>query len=564
MLNSHKKPTLEVLLYCLSAVAAFCLRFIRLGHLPLNDFEAANALQALNLANHQNVLVGGQPGFILPTAGLFSIFGAGEFFARFFPALAGMVFVLLPLLFKKYLGKETALLLSFFFTFEPALIEYSRTADGTMLAVLFLLAGLGFLINHRSILSGVFLGAALTCGHSTWLGLTGILLAVGVYLLLNPIQRIDKSEVFPQMSRSEVINFGISFVACVFLLSTGFMTIPNGLSGIGNGFVDFLQSFKLQSLLSARTTLWIFICTEFPAVLLGLWSLIRGILKKDSIRIFLALWFVIAAILAIVRPGREMMDWVWAIVPLWALAGSGLYEWIKSGIKTDKLVTLIQLGLTLFLVIFSYLNLLSLLFNTYGDQQVIKTRLIGTLLPLALLIMISLLISWGWSTSASKRGLLLAFVGLLGFLNVSNSIKSAGAQNQASADLWRPGATVTGGQLMKSQIESISLWNHGERKLLDIQVVNEDLPSMRWLLRDFSATTFDTQYSPSLSPSAIIAPDYMEIGSESIYRGQALTWQEYPSYATLKARDWVKWMIYRQIPVEENRVILWARNDLFR
>lgn len=564
-MNLHKKPTLETLLYLFSFLAAVCLRFIHLGALPLNDFESINALRALGLVNQQTASMGGQPGYVTLTAGLFSLFDATDLFARFIPALAGSLMALLPLLFRKQLGKNSALLFSFFLSFEPALIAASRTANGAMAAASFLLLGLGFFITRRSVPAGLFLGASFAFGGNIWLGLIGIICASLFYWLISD-QKFSLGDQLRKLNPSEWQNFGLSFAASLIIISTGFFWHPRGISGAGLGLVDFIQGFKVQSLISVRTMLLAFLCTEFPVILLAGWSLIRGIVAKERFRFFLAIWALTAGILAVMRGGRETMDWMWALIPLWGLAGIGLAEIIDLHIHTerqDRLVTIIQLGLTIFLLVFSFLNLLSLLFNSYGDQQVIQTRLIGTLLPLGLLILITLLISWGWSAGASKNGLVGAFIGLLLLVTLNNSFKSAGAQEQSAADLWRPGAAVTESHWMIQQLEDISLWNHGERHGIDIQVINQDSPAMRWALRKFEKTTYNTQFSSITTPEAMIAPDFVEIGSVALYRGQNLTWQEMPSFSLMKATDWVKWMIYRQVPVDENRVILWARNDLF-
>ncbi len=70
------------------------LRFVQLGALPLSDYEADWALQALRVVQGLKPAIGPNPAYVHLTAILFYIFGATNFLARFWPALAGSALVL--------------------------------------------------------------------------------------------------------------------------------------------------------------------------------------------------------------------------------------------------------------------------------------------------------------------------------------------------------------------------------------------------------------------------------------------------------------------------------------
>jgi hypothetical protein len=46
------------------------------------------------------------------------------------------------------------------------------------------------------------------------------------------------------------------------------------------------------------------------------------------------------------------------------------------------------------------------------------------------------------------------------------------------------------------------------------------------------------------------------------YRGEPLVLQESVGWDKASPADFLKWFIYRQLPVQQNDVILWVRSDL--
>lgn len=97
MKNTHHlhRNTYSILLI-LIGILAFGIRTIFLGRLPLNDAEAVNALQALTFTHDGASGTGGEAGYVGITSLWFFVFGAGNFGARFLPALSGAVLAMTP------------------------------------------------------------------------------------------------------------------------------------------------------------------------------------------------------------------------------------------------------------------------------------------------------------------------------------------------------------------------------------------------------------------------------------------------------------------------------------
>jgi hypothetical protein len=553
-----KKPNLETAVYCLIFLIALLVRMIGLGQTPLNDFEAVPALQAFAVSQAQETAIGGQPGYVLLTAALFRMMTASDFWARFWPALVGAAIVLVPYLLRSRFPGKTGLIAALFLAIDPALVAISRTAGGASLALVFGLLAAAFMIRKEWIAGGIFLGFAMASGAFFW---TGLVLGGIIFVVI----RLQSNVKLPlPSSGKDWALLGITTSIAAVMGSSGFFFQPSGLSGIGNGLVSFAERWSTASLVSLKTEGIVFGFTYFPALILGAAGLIVSKKQHPFLTRVLLTWVIAATLLVVLLPSREINDWVWAALPLWGLASLGIDAFLQKIVESERLVLAAQFTVTVALLIFSGLNLEAYFFNSYGDLTIDRNRLIGAGLPIILLIIVTAFLAWGWSPQTALRGLGLGISVLLVVWDFSAGIKSAGGLVQASSIAWKPQPIVVDERLLASQVEELSLWNHGQRQAIDIQVVNYDQPALRWALRNFQNTTWDLSYSQVETPSIIIAPDYQQIGSTTLYRGQGISWAQYPSFDQMNFPQWMRWAFYRQSPVDEIRLILYARNDLFK
>jgi len=560
-----KSRRLFVLLYLLALTLAIFLKFIRLGALPLGDSEAVNALQALKIVRGQPVTIGSQPGYIALTSILFFIFNAGEFWARFWPALFGVGLVFVPLLYRKWIGEKGALILAFLLAIEPGLTATSRSATGTMIGLVSLFAALGFYLNHKSIAAGIFCGLAILGGTAIWPGLIATGLTVLIYTLsakkwpeiaiINPSRDDSPTDPFGWKA------FTFSAAGCVLFVGTLFILKPAVINGLGSSLVDYFRSW-----LSMGTTLKVLCLSllfeQLLAIPLAIWGVVTGWRKKIGLTFLMLVALLVSLALTIANPSSRVVDLIWVLVPLWVLAEFGLEELISNLSKSEFLLKFFQTIITFSLLIFTYMNILSAVVKPDNSSEI--SPWVSILLPIALLIIITLLIGWGWSVEASKQGLIMGIGLILIFATFGSAWKAGGLGSQPETELWRFDPLPTGRDLLVKQVDELSLWNTGKAEdKMHIALLRVQNPSLEWALRNYTIQEADI-LGTTETPAMVITTSTDTSGLAQTYRGQAFTWANEVMFDQLSVSDWVKWYGFRQISTLDEGYLLWARTDLFK
>ena len=103
--------TVERMRYIVVGLLAAALRLAELGLRPLNEAEAMQALAALRFTDCalQTAPPGTIPGLFTGNVVAFTLMGGGDAIARWLPALAGVILVLLPYGLRHRLGRGGAL-----------------------------------------------------------------------------------------------------------------------------------------------------------------------------------------------------------------------------------------------------------------------------------------------------------------------------------------------------------------------------------------------------------------------------------------------------------------------
>ncbi len=583
-----KSLTLEQLLYALAGLLALGLRLWGLGTPALSEHEAQWALQALNVARGQVQTLGGQPGYILFTSLLFGLLGSSNFLARLLPALAGGLLPLLPGWIVPRLGRATHLraagvILAFGLAIDPGLLALSRTAGSPLMAVFFALLALTLLGRGLPLWAGIAAGLALLSGPSVLQGLLVLLAGWGLIRLVETwlyptSDGADQPapESLPRLSLPRLDAPGkraavIALLGTLLLAGTLLLRVPQGLGALVSTFPAYFESLAHPAVFATLGTpvltapyqlLTLLVYHPLP-LLFALIALVRGLIALrhgGQWALRLSLWLLAAFLLALLVPDRQTGDLAWVLLPLWALAALELARYLPVGHQQPT--TLVAGGLALLMVVMAAV----LQFNQFSLARFeitppLYAAMLGGVLVFSLVAIA--LVGMGWSGPAARLGAVwgICAVLLLGMFSAGSRL--AYRTPNAAAELWS--TPPSAGQMAElvDTLQDLSAWNTGHTQELEV-VVTADSPALRWALRDFPQARFVSGLAVNETPAVVITALEAELPAlELAYRGQDFIWQESPAWQGLLPADAISWLSARQAPVIEQRVILWARADLF-
>ncbi|MBI3240711.1 MAG: glycosyltransferase family 39 protein [Chloroflexi bacterium] len=603
--NLESALTVETGLYVLIGLAAVFLRLHALGESPLSQAEAREALAAWRY-----VVAAGEPlqpvsaAWFTLTSFAFSLFGANEFWARLWPALAGTALIFTPLTFRRELGRGGALVASGLLAISSVLIASSRVADGTTLAALGLwlvVAGWRMFAGNENdaearglLLAGLGLGLGLASGPRFLSGLAAGVLAALLVALVRPtfVQETQKGLTLLKGNWSRLlIPAGLTF----FLLSSAVMINRPGLSAAGEALPAWIRGWA-PSLDGRPIGLvpQILVVYEPLLVMLGIGGLyvafLSGLWHNFASR-FVQIetepnacdlpWREPAKVLAAVAvgailfgqiySGREASDALWVVFPLALLGGRALADLFSEteAAEGEWQTVAAQTAVLFVMLTFAYFNLgayaRSITFAV-SSSPYLPLALAGGVLALA--VVVTVLFALGWSKRAAVRGGVIA----LGAIMLVGTIGAGWRLTQRSdnpRELWNPTPTTGNIHLLTKTIEDISDRTVGSDGDLEVVVLNDPTWDDRngllaWELRNFSKLKFVDGLSPEeLGPVVITGETVFDETLNGTYVGQrfALFGRSIPRLFSLDG--FINWWLYRSGgDVEYSRKVLWVRQDV--
>jgi 4-amino-4-deoxy-L-arabinose transferase-like glycosyltransferase len=574
------KITTENLVYGVAFILALGLRLFQLGAGPLSDIEAGWALQALGLAHAGPVMMGAQPAYILLTSQLFYIFSDTNFLARFFPALAGSLIIWLPYCFRSWMGDSSwlhraGLVMAFGLAIDPGLVSISRQAGSLMPAISFTLLALACLYNRRMILTGIFTGLALLSGLAFLQGLLILGISWGFFQLVNkkfdqapPEDESGQPSVEPISSRS----IGIALAALggtILVVGTLFLRFPQGLGALAETIPAYINALIKPSGIPALRLPASLLVYQTLLLILGIVSAVHvwfGDQADNRTRQMVAgmsIWFIVALLLPLLYVGRQVADMAWALIPLWALAAIEISRLLITD-QEDTLTRLVSAGLGLLIIVLtvvSWINLLSI--GRYQVNIAVYWAIIIGAFLLGLIAM--LLVASVWSASAARLGVVWALCFILGLQLISNSWGMTIVRQNGAQELWPIPATTGQADQLSQTLSDLSSRNTGLKDQLEI-VALVDSPALQWELRQFPNSRFATTLAASESPPVVISLKEAQLPSlAEKYRGQDFVWRlnPDPAWQGVLPPNIINWLAFRQPPLSQDQIILWARSDMF-
>jgi hypothetical protein len=572
-------------LYGLAFLIALGFRLVQLGASPLTDSEGALAMQAFRISLGQNPLLGPQPAYVLLTSVLFAVIESTNFMARLVPALAGSALVFVPFFFREKLKPRPALILAFLFAIDPGLVALSRLAGGTILAVTFLLFAWVMWIHRKLIPAGILAGFALLSGTSLWAGL----LPLGITWLFvqgleskyraeqastdsssdesgsNPTGTLRSLE--SSISTYELRPAILSLIFTILLGSTLFFIVPNGLSAWLSALPAYLKGWVTPSALKPAHILFTLLVYETLGIFLAILSLIRGYRTGSRRVIRLSIWLAVSLLVAVFY--RQPGELIWAIIPLLALAALELSRSLNI-FPSERLEVGVVTTALLILLAYIWFDIAALGLDPF-NQFVTAIPLIGSIQnpryvilygAIAILILCILFVAFGWSTRTAWLASTWAFVIFLTVYSLGAAWGGSGTRNSRGVELWNPDSKPAQADLLSASVGEISEFSLGHTQSQPVTVMGIDSPALEWLLRDHSVKLVST-LDPQNAPPVVITPIMDDLGLPSAYRGQDFIWRQHVQWDGMPMPEWWRWLVNRQLPREDETIILWVRDDLF-
>ena len=256
VLGLHVTP--EALLYTLLAVIAVALRFAALGDAPLNDDEARQALGALRMVNDSvpgEATVPDSPLMLALHALTFTFGGLSDAAARFPSALGGVLLVLAPALWRRYLNPLPPLILSLLLAISPVAWLASRTVSPAVWTALLALVGpwlvLRFVETRRApyavAATVVFAAMALLVEPAGLITLLALAVGVAFAWLTEDDPDVNIGAQVRELLRAWPWANGAAAAAIVaFALGTLLFFLPSGLTAIGNVVSGFVRGLTAR------------------------------------------------------------------------------------------------------------------------------------------------------------------------------------------------------------------------------------------------------------------------------------------------------------------------------
>lgn len=553
-------------------------RIWSLGAEPLTDHEATWALQALSVSKGESVSFGAQPAYIFLTGLLFWLLESSNFLSRSLPALAGSMLLLIPYLLRDKLGHTAALLITIGLAIDPGLVSLSRNVGGVSITICCLTFAVYFFGNKRFVLTGLFLGLFLLAGPDMLHGII-ILVVTWVLVRLNPaLQKIIKNTNIGSLGNSYV-TIGFVTVGTILIIGTILFRYPQGIGAWAASLPFYIQTWLESSGVPALRFISSLVIYQPLTVFFGAFGIFRiwrNIDDPNNLHEWLkilSLGVLTALVLSVIRPGRQMEDMGWVLLPLWVIAGLELDRYLSKDI-TPRWVSLGMASVTfVFLTVFRLqLASLSQVIHLIGWDY---TRIAIFLALLSLEALVIWLFLAGWSWSVVRHGLVSGISAAIGIYMLSVVWGfvpvQPGLVEVRRYELWMRTPIVVQADLLEKSLKEITTMQTSYTQPIQI-VSSVDVPSIRWLLRDYNHVEFIPENlsisrateAGAENPSILLTRLGKDEPALSVaYRGQDISWWIEPEWTGVLPPELLRWFIFRQTTWSEEQVILWIRGDLF-
>ncbi len=559
--------TIEHLIYVLILIMGIAFRFINLGNLPLSDVESSVSLHALSLiSGEKSASVSDQAFLSNIQAVLFFLFGSSNFIARLFPAIAGVLLILIPLIFRNYVNPKMMVILSFWIALSPTFISLSRQVDSTILFLFSISVFIYFFIKQSVIPSAVFFVIGIISGKVFLMFLVPSLISLMyVYLFLNKQNNSIYDQFIQLMKSFQWKKFSLYSMGAYVLLSTFGFIFPGQFSGVGNGIYAYFSSFSQLSILTLSDLVRGLLFYEIAAILFGVIGTVY-IIRKNQIAGLFITGIITFSIVQIVLMSEKTIVMNAIIVFSLMIAGSyflNQFIYIPGQIKMKIIIVTLIALVILFFISLAFMGMFA---NSYQGEQENILRIFFIIAGFALIIGAGLLAGWAISWEIAGKSFLLLSVSYLLIFTISASVNASGLRSPYQNEILSINPVPIEHDLLIQTLENYSEWNYGDKKSINIHILGDQPTSLYWALRDFDNISKGDVISLDQKIDAIISNADQNLVQADSFRGQDILWTSKPAWSSMNANETTQWLLTRRAPQDmliQKSVIIWIRNSLF-
>ncbi len=621
------RVTPEVLIYVALALLALTLRLTLLGASPLDDAEARQALAALRAVNPQaagELTEAQSPLLFALNALTFALTpGGGDFAARWPSALGGVLLILAPVLWRRYVGVLPALIMAALLALSPIGLLASRTLSATpwtmTLALVVPWLALRFVETRDARWALAATAGALAMVFLTepsgFLALQALAFGVLFALLTAPTDEAEHVRAVRQTLRTWPWARGLWIGALGVLgVATLLYWLPVGLTVVGNLAEGALRGFaQRRTGAPIAFPLWVTLRYEAGLALFGLIGAWRAVRHGGFFERALVGWLLGGLLWAVGYAGADAAHALWLTVPLAALVALTVADWIAErpsvawhvpdwGVPLHALVTFgLWLAVGLSLVLLGKRLLLdvpqgvadwrdlarALVGGVYnrsvaqpqavqvGDVTVqdfvlgfMQLRLLITVLVTMLNGVLFFLIGSLWGARAAWRGFALGTLAFALFFSAGLGGREAfGTPAGDPRVFWHADPVTADLHELRETLHTMSLRATGDPRLIAVTANVPTDGAAAWALRDFPHVQFVDGVGPEINTEIVLMPDvFPRVRMGADYVGKDLVTRLGWGTSQLSWRDAILWFYQNksaQKPAPTERLMLWVRKDVY-
>jgi hypothetical protein len=306
-------------------------------------------------------------------------------------------------------------------------------------------------------------------------------------------------------------------------------------------------------------------------VFLAVLSLLRGYRTKSRRILRTGLWLGVALLLAIFY--RQPSELVWAIVPLLTLAAFELSRALNLYAEERVEVGVVVLALMILLA-YIWFDISKIALDQSGQLATTTLPLFGRNIQISgapfvillgailIIILCVAFVAFGWSVRTAWLGTTWSFVIFLGVYTLAAAWGASGLRSHNGLELWTPDPPPTQANLLRASVDDVSEFSLGHPESQPVTIVNINSAALEWILRDHEVERV-SELNPQIAPPIVITAVMNDLGLPSAYRGQDFVWRQQPIWDGITINEWIRWLVFRQLPRDNETIILWVRNDLF-